>query len=109
MSASVIQTLVPSTRRGSTRFHLAHRDQRNLDIPVSTYKRILRQAGIAPRMVDPSIHLSRDEMLGHYLWVLEEKIEEVVHRIRGIQEAIRLLGCIQGRATACGLCTISET
>jgi hypothetical protein len=81
----------------------------NLDSLVSTYKRLLREAGVAPQIVNPSNHLSREEMLGHCLWVLEEKIEEIVHRIGGIQEAIRLLGCIQGTAMACGLCTIAET
>ena len=59
--------------------------------------------------MDPTVYLSREEMLGHCLWVLEEKIEEVVQRIGGIQEARPLLGCIQGTAMACGLCTIAET
>jgi hypothetical protein len=76
---------------------------------ASTYKRILREGGITPRIIDPTVYLSRDEMLSHCLWVLEEKIEHVVHRIGGIQEAIRLLGCIQGTVMACGLCTIAET
>jgi len=48
-------------------------------------------------------------MLAHCLWVLDEKIEPVLHRIGGFQEAIRLLGCIQGTVMACGLCTIAET
>ena len=70
---------------------------------------MLRDAGVTPSIVDPQKHLSRDEILSHCLWVLEEKIEQVVHRIGGLQEAIRLLGCIQGSAMACGLCTIAET
>jgi hypothetical protein len=80
-----------------------------LDSLISTYKKLLLDAGISPRSVDISKHLSRDEMLGHCLWVLEEKLEPLLHRIGGFQEAIRLLGCIQGTAMACGLCTIAET
>jgi hypothetical protein len=81
----------------------------NLDSLVSTYKGILREAGVYPQEVDVTKHLSRDEMLSYCLWVLENKIELVVDRIGGIQEAIRLLGCIQGTVMACGLCTIAET
>jgi hypothetical protein len=81
----------------------------DLNCLISTYKQILRNAGVQPMIVDPTKHLSRDEMLGHCLWVLENKIDIVVQRIGGIQEAIRLLGCIQGTTMACGLCTIAET
>ena len=81
----------------------------NLDDLIATYRDILRNAGVQAQIVDVSKHLTRDEMLGHCMWVLEAKIEDVVHRIGGIQEAIRLLGCIQGTVMACGLCTIAET
>ena len=80
-----------------------------LDSLISTYKTILVGAGIRPLQVDVTRHLSRSEMLGHCLWVLEQKVEPVLHRIGGFQEAIRLLGCIQGTVMACGLCTIAET
>ncbi len=53
--------------------------------------------------------LSREEILGHCLWVLDEKVNPLLHRIGGFQEAVRLLGCIQGSVMACGLCTIAET
>jgi hypothetical protein len=81
----------------------------NIDTLIATYRQILRNAGVTPQIVDITKHLSQDEMLGHCLWVLESKIELVMHRIGGIQEAIRLLGCIQGTVMACGLCTIAET
>jgi hypothetical protein len=48
-------------------------------------------------------------MLSHCLWILDEKIEPLLHRVGGFQEAIRLLGCIQGTVMACGLCTINDT
>jgi hypothetical protein len=48
-------------------------------------------------------------MLGHCLWVLNEKIEPLLHRVGGFSEAIRLIGCIQGTVMACGLCTIADT
>jgi hypothetical protein len=41
--------------------------------------------------------------------VLTEKVDPLPNRIGGIQEAIRLLGCIQGTLMAHGLCTIAET
>ena len=94
-------------RRHSPRQTLVTR--RNLESLQSTYKRILREAGVTPRIVDPHNHLSPDEVLGHCLWILEEKIGAVVQRIGGLQEAIRLLGCIQGTVMALGLCTIAET
>jgi hypothetical protein len=81
----------------------------NLDSLISTYKQILRDAGVQARVVDVELPLSREEMLAHCLWVLETKLEPVIHRVGGIQEAIRLLGCIQGTVMACGLCTIAET
>ena len=81
----------------------------NLDSLTIRYRQILRDAGVQPRTVNVARRLSRDEILGHCLWVLENKIEQVVQRIGGIQEAIRLLGCIQGTVMACGLCTIAET
>lgn len=80
-----------------------------LDSLISTYKALLIGAGIRPREVDITRSLSHPEMLGHCLWVLEQKIEPLLHRIGGFQEAIRLLGCIQGTVMACGLCTIAET
>jgi hypothetical protein len=60
-------------------------------------------------VVDTTKELSRDEALGHCLWVLEEQMEPLVHRIGGFQEAVRLLGCIQGTVMAFGLCTIEQT
>jgi hypothetical protein len=80
-----------------------------LDSLICTYRTILVNAAIRPRQADITRHLSREEMLAHCLWVLDEKIEPVLHRIGGFQEAIRLLGCIQGTVMACGLCTIAET
>jgi hypothetical protein len=81
----------------------------NLDSLTTTYIKILRDAGAKPVIVVTNGHLSREEMLGHCLWVLENRIDVLVQRIGGIQEATRLLGCIQGTVMACGLCTISET
>ena len=76
---------------------------------ISTYRDIIRDAGIQAQVVDVTQNLTREEMLGHCLWVLENKIDLVVHRIGGFQEAIRLIGCIQGTVMACGLCTIADT
>ena len=70
---------------------------------------MLVNAGVRPQIVDPTQNLSRDDMLGHCLWVLEERIEPLLNRVGGFQEAIRLLGCIQGTTMACGLCTIAQT
>ena len=80
-----------------------------LDELCAIYRRVLIEAGTQPQVVDTSRHLTREEMLGHCLWVLNEKVELIVHRIGGFQEAVRLLGCIQGTVMACGLCTIDET
>ena len=76
---------------------------------VDIYRQILVNAGIQPQAVDVTRHLSREEMLGHCLLVLNEKIDPLLDRIGGVQEAVRLLGCIQGTVMACGLCTIAET
>ena len=73
------------------------------------YRRLIIEAGIEPQIVDVNRHLSREEMLGHCLWVLNEKIDPLLDRIGGIHEAVRLLGCIQGTVMACGLCTIADT
>jgi hypothetical protein len=54
------------------------------------------EAGIEPQIVDVTVHLSRSQMLGHCLWVLNEKVEPLLHRVGGFHEAIRLIGCIQG-------------
>ena len=76
---------------------------------VGTYRQLLTHAGVSARSVDPRPHHSREETLGHCLWVLEHVIEPLLNRIGGIQEATRLLGCIQGTVMAYGLCTIAET
>ena len=76
---------------------------------IHTYRDLISGAGIQPQIVDVTKHLSREEMLGHCLWVLNEKVEALLYRIGGIHEAIRLLGCIQGTVMACGLCTIADT
>jgi hypothetical protein len=76
---------------------------------IDTYRQIIVDAGVEPKIVDVTRHLSREEMLGHCLWVLNEKLDPLLDRIGGIQEAVRLLGCIQGTVMACGLCTIAET
>jgi hypothetical protein len=76
---------------------------------IEVYRGILNNAGVEPRIVDATEHLSKSEMLGHCLFVLNEKIEPLLQRVGGAQEAIRLLGCIQGTVMACGLCTIAET
>jgi hypothetical protein len=80
-----------------------------LDQLAATYREILVKAGIHPQVVDVTRVLSRDEALGHCLWVLNEKINPLMDRVGGFQEAIRLLGCIQGTVMAFGLCTIAET
>jgi hypothetical protein len=80
-----------------------------LDYLTSLYRNILLDAGVRPQVVDVTTHLSREEILGHCLWVLEEQIGPLLHRVGGFQEALRLLGCIQGTVMACGLCTIEET
>jgi hypothetical protein len=80
-----------------------------LDALIRTYRTLLIKAEVKPHQADVTKYLSREEMLGHCLWVLEHKIEPVLHRIGGFQEAVRLLGCIQGTVMACGLCTISDT
>jgi hypothetical protein len=80
-----------------------------LDQLISIYKKILLDAGVCPQIVDVDRRLSREEVLGHCLWVLEDQIEPLLNRIGGFQEAVRLLGCIQGTVMACGLCTIAET
>jgi hypothetical protein len=80
-----------------------------LDSLIAIYRNILADAGIRPQVVDVTQQLSREEMLGHCLWVLEERIGPLLHRVGGFQEAVRLLGCIQGTVMACGLCTIEET
>jgi hypothetical protein len=80
-----------------------------LDCLIATYRKMLFDAGARPQIVDIDKHLSREEMMGHCLWVLEDRIEPLLHRIGGFQEAVRLLGCIQGTLMACGLCTIAET
>jgi hypothetical protein len=76
---------------------------------IDTYRDLITEAGVKPRIVDVTKPLSREEMLGHCLWVLNEKLEPLLQRIGGVQEAVRLLGCIQGTVMACGLCTIAET
>lgn len=80
-----------------------------LDQLCAIYRKLISDAGIKPQVVDVTKSLSREEMLGHCLWVLDEKVEAILHRVGGFQEAVRLLGCIQGTAMACGLCTIAET
>jgi hypothetical protein len=80
-----------------------------LDYLIFTYRKILTDAGVRPTIIDVSKGLSRDEMLGHCLWVLEDEIRPLLDRIGGFEEALRLLGCIQGTVMACGLCTIAET
>jgi hypothetical protein len=80
-----------------------------LDYLIFTYRKILTDAGVRPMVIDVSKSLSRDEMLGHCLWVLEDEIRPLLDRIGGFEEALRLLGCIQGTVMACGLCTIAET
>lgn len=72
------------------------------------YRAILEEAGIAPLNPDVHRHLSREEMIGYCRWVLEEKFQPLLHRIGGFQEALRLVGWIQGVMIACGLCTIAE-
>jgi hypothetical protein len=107
------QVILAFSTRVCSRFHRKTQNSNvtkaRLDSLISTYKTLLIEAGIRPQQVDITRHLSRSEMLSHCLWVLEQKIEPVLHRIGGFQEAIRLLGCIQGTVMACGLCTISET
>jgi hypothetical protein len=76
---------------------------------IDVYRRLIAEAGIQPQIVDVTKHLSREQMLGHCLWVLNEKVEPLLDRVGGFHEAIRLLGCIQGTVMACGLCTIAET
>jgi hypothetical protein len=76
---------------------------------IDIYRNIIIEAGIQPQIVDVTAHLSREQMLGHCLWVLNEKVEPLLHRVGGFNEAIRLIGCIQGTVMACGLCTIAET
>jgi hypothetical protein len=80
-----------------------------IDSLAATYRDILRNAGVRPQQVDPTQILSRDEILGHCLWVLEDQIGPLLNRVGGFQEAVRLLGCIQGSVMALGLCTIAET
>jgi hypothetical protein len=80
-----------------------------LDHLINIYRTILVYAGICPQVVEVTRHLSREEMLGHCLWVLEDRIGPLLQRIGGFQEAVRLLGCIQETVMACGLCTIAET
>jgi hypothetical protein len=80
-----------------------------LDYLIFTYRKMLTDAGARPVIVDVSCHLSREEMLGHCLWVLEKQIRPLLDRIAGFEEAVRLLGCIQGTVMACGLCTIEKT
>ena len=76
---------------------------------ISTYRKILIHAGVRPQVVDVTQKLSRDEVLGHCLWVLEEKFIPLMNRIGGFEEVLRLIGCIQGTVMAYGLCTIAET
>ena len=76
---------------------------------ISTYQKVIKDAGIEPQIVDVTQHLSREEILGHCLWVLNEKVEPLLDRVGGVHEAVRLLGCIQGAVMACGLCTVAET
>ena len=83
--------------------------QDRLDELCSIYRHILIESGVQPQVVDTSKVLSRDEMLGHCLWVLNEQVRLIVHHIGGFEETIRLLGCIQGMVTSFGLCTIDET
>ncbi len=73
------------------------------------YRKLIAEADIQPQIVDVTKHLSREQMLGHCLWVLDEKIEPLLNRVGGFNEAVRLIGCIQGTVMACGLCTIAET
>ena len=79
------------------------------DVIIAKYRGILVDAGVTPLQVDITRPLSRDQMLGHCLWVLEAKIRPVLSRIGGFEEALRLIGCIQGTVMACGLCTVAET
>jgi len=83
--------------------------KQNIDHLCDIYRELLTGAGVQPQIVDITRTLSREEMLGHCLWVLQEKIEPLLHRVGGFQEAVRLLGCIQGTVMALGLCTIAET
>ncbi|HYI97742.1 MAG TPA: hypothetical protein VEX68_29650 [Bryobacteraceae bacterium] len=76
---------------------------------ISVYRKTLIDAGVRPQVVDVTQNLTREEMLSHCLWVLDEKVNPLLHRIGGFQEALRLLGSIQGTVMACGLCTIAET
>jgi hypothetical protein len=76
---------------------------------AATYRNLLNNAGVLPQQVDPTQILSREEILGHCLWVLEYKIGPLLNRVGGFQEAVRLLGCIQGTVMALGLCTIADT
>lgn len=84
-------------------------NKQNFDRFCDIYRKLISEAGIQPQIVDVNRVLSREEMLGHCLWVLEEKMEPLVHRVGGFQEAVRLLGCIQGTTMALGLCTIADT
>ena len=80
-----------------------------LDSLISTYKTILVEAGNPSsrgRYNQASIAIRN---AGPLPLGFGTKIEPVLHRIGGFQEAIRLLGCIQGTVMACGLCTIAET
>ena len=81
----------------------------NLAQLISTYHQILVDAGVRPKVVDITQVLTREEVLGHCLWVLEEKITPLLSQIGGFQEALRLIRCIQGTVMAYGLCTIAET
>ena len=82
-----------------------------VDSLISTYKNMLLAAGVHPQQPDITKPLSRDEMLGHCLWVLEEKLEPVLHRMVVSRRRHDLLSCngFQGTGLALGLCTIADT
>jgi hypothetical protein len=79
------------------------------DLLIATYTKILVDAGVRPHIVDVHTRLPGDEILSHCLWVLEERIEPILQRIGGFEEAARLLGCIQGVLMALRLCTIADS
>jgi len=81
----------------------------NLAQLISTYHQILVNEGVQPKIVDVTQVLPREDVLAHCLWVLQEKITPLLSQIGGFQEALRLIGCIQGTVMAYGLSTIAET
>lgn len=72
------------------------------------YRDILEKEGVHPVEIDPNLHLTRSELLGHCRWMLETVVEPSLHRVGGWEESMRLLGCIQGALVAVGVCTIAE-